>query len=521
MTAAPTPVRAVESRDPATGEVWRTFASSDVAAVRTALAASRAAQKEWGAESVRRRARAVERFRRTLYARRAEVADTIHRESGKPAVEAAAAEIMTTLDLARYYAGHAPRLLAAGHFTPGNIAFWRKRVRLRHEPLGVVGIISPWNYPFMLAAGVMLPAVAAGNGVLLKPSEFTPSTGVLIGELMAEAGVPAGLVQVLPGDGHTGAAVVESGVDKMFFIGSAATGRKVAAGCAQRLIPCVLELGGSDPSIVLADADLDNAASGIAWGRFSNAGQTCIAPKRILVESAVFDAFVEKLAARVRALRVGHGSGADTDVGPIIRPSQSAALARQLQDAVAKGAVVAASAAAPAGGWFAPTLLTNVTPDMLVLREETFGPILPVVRVRDADEAVRIANETSYGLSASVWGRDLAHAERVASRLDAGTVIVNDVMVAAGIADMPYGGVKESGYGHSHGPGGLLECTRTKAVVTDRLARLRQPWWFGYSAEHARNIDAFLRFWHGRSWGERLGGLARSVKLLISHERPI
>jgi len=235
----------------------------------------------------------------------------------------------------------------------------------------------------------------------------------------------------------------------------------------------------------------------------------------------VFDAFVEKLAARVRALRVGHGAGPDIDVGPIIRPTQSAVLARQLQDAVAKGAVVAASAAAPGGEWFAPTLLVNVTPDMLVIREETFGPILPVMRVRDADEAVRLANETPYGLSASVWGRNLAHAERVAAKLEAGTVIVNDVMIAAGIADMPYGGVKESGYGHSHGPGGLLECTRTKAVVTDRFSRLRQPWWFGYSAEHARNMDAFLRFWHGHGLGERLGGIVRSVKLLISHERPI
>ena len=521
MTAPVTPVRAAESRDPATGEVWRRFPSAGAEAVRAAPDTARTAQRGWGAESPRRRARAIERFRRTLYARRAEVADIIRRESGKPAVEAVVAEIMTTLDLARYYAKHAPRLLAPDSFTPDNIALWRKRVHVRHEPLGVVGIISPWNYPFMLAAGVMLPAVAAGNGVLLKPSEFTPSTGVLLGELMAESGVPPGLVQVLPGDGSSGAAVVESGVDKMFFIGSANTGRKVAAACAQRLIPCVMELGGSDPSIVLADADLDVAASGIAWGRFSNAGQTCIAPKRILVESAVFDAFVEKLGARVRALRVGAGEHPDTDVGPMIRPLQAASLKRQLDDALAKGATVAARANAPAGEWFAPTLLVNVTPDMLVLREETFGPILPVVRVRDANEAVRIANATCYGLSASIWGRDLAHARRVAARIDAGTVTINDVTVAAGIADMPYGGVKESGFGHSHGATGLLECTRSKAVITDWLAGIRQPWWFGYSAEHARNIDAFLRFWHGRAVGERLGGVWRSVKLLVSHERPI
>ena len=333
------------------------------------------------------------------------------RENGKPAVEALTTEIMVTLDLARFFARRAPHVLADRHFTPFNIAMWRKRVTVRHEPLGVVGVISPWNYPFMLAAGLLLPAVAAGNGVLFKPSEFSPTTGVLLGEILNASGIPPGLVQVLTGDGSTGAAVIEAGVDKVFFVGSAATGRKVAQECGARLTPCVLELGGSDPSIVLADADLDSAASGIVWGRFSNAGQTCTASKRILVESAVYDAFVEKLGARVRALHVGPGASVDTDVGPMIRPSQAAALQRQLDDALARGATIAAQGGTAAGGDFmAPTLLVNVSPDMQVLREETFGPLLPVVRVRDADEAVRIANASSYGLSASVWGRDLAHA---------------------------------------------------------------------------------------------------------------
>ncbi|HUO50904.1 MAG TPA: aldehyde dehydrogenase family protein [Gemmatimonadaceae bacterium] len=521
MTAAGTPIRAVESRDPATGEVWRTFESADAAAVGAAMRAARAAQDAWGGESPRHRARVLERFRRILYARRDEVAGIIHRESGKPAVEAMVVEVLVTMDLARYYAQLAPRLLAPDRFIPSNIALWRKRVRLQHEPLGVVGIISPWNYPFMLAAGILIPAVVAGNGVLLKPSEFTPSTGLLLGELMAEAGVPAGLVQVLPGDGRTGAAVVESGVDKVFFVGSAATGKKVAAACAEHLTPCVLELGGSDAAVILADADLDTAASGITWGRFSNAGQTCIAPKRVIVEDAVYDAFVQKLAARVRALKVGHAGEHGVDVGPIIRPVQRAILVRQLDDALAKGATVAARAETPEGAWFPPTLLVDTRPDMLVLREETFGPILPVVRARDADDAVRIANDTPFGLAGSVWGRDLAHARRVADRLETGSVTVNDVLAVAGIADMPYGGVKDSGYGHSHGPGGLLECTRTHAVIVDWLPRVRQPWWFGYSADHARNIDAFARFWHGRRPLERLAAIPRVLKLLFTRERTI
>ena len=520
-SSAPTPARAVESRDPATGEVWRSFTASDDAAVRAAAAAARVAQPAWARESTRARARVMERFRRVLVARRAEVADTIRRENGKPAVEATVAEIMVTLDMARFLARKAPRLLAPHRFTPGNAAMWRKRVEVRREPFGIVGVISPWNYPFMLAAGLTLPAVAAGNGVLLKPSEFTPSCGVLLGELLVEAGVPAGLVQVLPGDGRTGAALVESDIDKVFFIGSAATGRKVAARCGERLIPCVLELGGSDPAIILADADLDVAASGITWGRYSNAGQTCVAPKRIFAVDAVYDAFVQKLAARVRALHVGAAADVDTDVGAMIRPSQAVATARQLDDALAKGATIAARADAPPGGYLAPTLLVQVTPDMLVLREETFGPVLPVIRVRDADEAVRLANATPFGLSASVWGRDTANAARVAARVESGTVTVNDVCTAPGIAEMPYGGVKQSGIGASHGSAGLFECTHEKAVIVDHLAGMRQPWWFGYGAERAAGVDAFLRFWHGRTIGERLGGIARTLKLLLTHDRAI
>src|SRR5919202_1567989 len=291
------PSRACESRDPATGEVWRSHPTLGRADVDRAMAVARRVQPEWAERPARELARMVERFRRLLYRRRGEVADVILRETGKPAAEALATEVLVVLDLARYYAERAPRLLTDERFTPSNIALWRKRVTIKHEPLGVVGVISPWNYPLMLAAGVILPALVAGNAVLLKPSEYSASTGVLIGELIAEAGFPAGLAPVLTGDGSTGAAIIEAGADKVFFIGSVATGRKVAAACAERLVQCVLELGGSDPAIVLEDADLATAASGIAWGRFSNAGQTCVAPKRVFVADGVYDRFVERLAA--------------------------------------------------------------------------------------------------------------------------------------------------------------------------------------------------------------------------------
>jgi acyl-CoA reductase-like NAD-dependent aldehyde dehydrogenase len=524
IDAPAAPRRPVESRDPATGEVWRRFESADVTAVHAALAASRAAQRHWAGESVAHRARMVERFRRVLFARRHEVADVIRRENGKPEAEAMATEVMTTLDLARFFARHAPHVLADQHPIPGNIAlFLRKRMTVRHEPHGVVAVISPWNYPFMLAAGLVLPALIAGNGVLFKPSEFSPSSGLLLTELLAEAGVPAGLLQLLPGDGLTGAAVVSSGVDKVFFIGSAATGKKIAVSCATRLVECVLELGGSDPAIVLADADLDTAASGIAWGRFSNAGQTCIAPKRVLVEDAVFDAFMVKLAARVHALRVGPGSSPTTDVGPVIGPGQKAVLRSQLDDAIARGAKVAAQGvlAGAEGDFFPPTLLVDVTADMKVMKEETFGPLLPILRVRDVEDAVRIANETGFGLSASIWTRDTKAAQRLAARIDSGTVVINDTSIAAGIAELSYGGVKESGFGHSHGTAGLLSCARTRAVISDRFAGIRQPWWFAYGPRHAADLDGYLNFWHGRALGARVVGAWRSMRLLFFPERPV
>ncbi|HKG93860.1 MAG TPA: aldehyde dehydrogenase family protein, partial [Gemmatimonadaceae bacterium] len=321
---SPTPPRRrSESLNPATGEVWRAYEPASPDEVRRAVARAREAQREWAARPVRERARVLERFRRALYRRRLEVADLISRENGKPAAEALGTEVSVVLDYARFYARKAPGALRGSWFTPASLAMWRKRVRIGYEPYGVVAVVSPWNYPFMLAGGVMLPALVAGNAVVLKPSEFTPTTGMLLGDLAAEAGVPAGVMTVIPGDGATGASLVGADVNKVFFIGSVATGKRVAAACAERLIPCSLELGGSDPAIVLDDADVRHAAAGIAWGRFSNAGQTCVAPKRVFVVDAVYDAFAAELRRVVEGLRVAPAGGAACDVGPLIRPSQA------------------------------------------------------------------------------------------------------------------------------------------------------------------------------------------------------
>jgi succinate-semialdehyde dehydrogenase/glutarate-semialdehyde dehydrogenase len=505
--SSPVP-RAVESRDPATGEVWR----------RTG-AAARAAQPAWAATPVRERAALLERFRRVLYRRRREVAELLTRENGKPLASALTGEVLVVLEFARFYARQAPTALGSPKwFTPRGMVMLRKRVRIEHEPYGVIGIISPWNYPLTLAAGSLLPALVAGNAVVLKPSEYTPSVGAILGELLAEAGLPPGLAHVVQGDRGTGAALIESGVDKVVFTGSGASGRKVATACAERMIPFTLELGGSDPAVVLDDADVALTAAGIVWGRFSNAGQTCVAPKRVYAVERVYEPLLAALAAGVSRLRVGAGRDG-ADVGPLIRPSQRVELLAQLDDALARGARVVATAPLPAdaaedAAFVAPTLLADVPASARVLHEETFGPLLPVVRVRDADEAVRLANASEFGLSASVWSRDARRALGVAARLEAGTVAINDAVIVAGMADVPHGGVKASGTGRSHGLAGLMECVRTKTVVVDRLPSLPQLWWFGEKpgASYAQ-LDGAVAAAHGTGAAGRVRGVLQAAGL--------
>jgi acyl-CoA reductase-like NAD-dependent aldehyde dehydrogenase len=521
--------RPVESRDPASGEVWKRYSSSSREEVFAAVSRARAVQKDWAAQPLALRVRALRRFHESLYDRRREVAESLTRENGKPAGEALGSEVAITLDFARYYADEAPGFLRAPWFSAGPLGMMRKRVRIAHEPIGVIGVISPWNYPLMLSAAIVLPALVTGNAVLLKPSEFTPTSGALLGELFGEAGIPGGVLTIVQGDGSTGAALCDAPVDKIFFTGSVGTGRKVAVKCAERLIPCALELGGSDAAIVLADADVRHAASGIAWGRFSNAGQTCTAPKRVFVEAGAYDGFVAALSDAVRALRMGAGASADNDVGPMIRPEAVETLTAQRDDAIARGArVVTASGGAPpsavmpdGGCFFSPTVLLDVPPDARVLREETFGPLLPVVKVRDADEAVSLANATEFGLAASIWSRDTARAAKLAERLEAGAVTINDAIVVGGMADVPHGGVKQSGIGRTHGKAGLEECVRTKATVADQFASWRQAWWFGYSREHAEGLDAYVRVAHGRGALDRMRALPAFLKLVFSPKRSV
>lgn len=504
--------------------------------VTAAVERARQAQPAWRQTPLGQRVAIVERFRSLLFERRHDVARVIAQENGKRAAEAMMTEVATTLDMARFYARLAPSALAPQRVRSGTLALWRKRITIAREPYGTIAVIAPWNYPFMLPAGTVLPALVAGNAVVLKPSELSPASAWQLGELLRAAGVPREVLQVIPGDGSVGAALTAAPVDKVFFTGSERTGRAVAHACAERLVPCALELGGSDAAIVLADADIAHAASGIVWGRCTNAGQTCVAPKRVFVVGDAYVPLVEALQARLAALRLGApdadadtssgpGSGpaaSSYDVGPLIQPAQVLALLALRDDAVARGArTITPGQAPPSPMHVAPTLIVEVPDEAHVLHEESFGPLLPVVRVRDEEEAVQRANASRFGLSASVWSRDAGRARRVAERLEAGTIVINDVTLVAGIAEVPHGGVKASGYGRSHGALGLEECVRTRTVVDDHSTAWRQGWWFGYGPDAEARADAYTRLTHGSTLLQRLGGLPGTFRLLLRPERPI
>lgn len=509
--------------DPATGQIFADTPVTPLPEVTLAMARAREAQPAWAARPLAERLRIVARFQSLLFARRRPLAELITRENGKPIAEALLTDVAVTLDLARYYLQHSERLLRPRRIRHGNLAFLGKRGWVHHEPLGVIAIISPWNYPLLLPFGELLPALLAGNAVLLKPSEFTVRTALAGVDLLHEAGLPPALCQVLVGAGEVGAALVTAGPDKVFFTGSARTGRKVALAAAERMIPVSLELGGSDPCVVLADADLERAVSGAIWARFTNGGQTCVAAKRLIVERPLYDRFVERLVQQVAGLRVGPGADPNVEVGPLIRESQLREVERQLAETVACGARVRTGGhRLPAVGptFFQPTVVTDLPLDAPLWREEVFGPVLPVVPAADAEEAIRIANDTAYGLSASIWTGDRARGERLARRIEAGAVLVNDATFHVGAAEVPHGGEKASGLGRTHGEYGLYETCRVRFVGSDRLDLIRKPWWFGYEAESLAERDAFLRFAFAPGWWERIKAIPGALRLM-RNRRPM
>jgi succinate-semialdehyde dehydrogenase/glutarate-semialdehyde dehydrogenase len=487
--------RKVFSINPATGEALREFDCASDAEVGDAVGRARSAQPQWSELGIRRRIDVLRNFQRLLLEKKSQVAQLITREAGKPYGEAVSTEILVVLDSARFYIDHAFRLLSDEPVSHGNLAMKTKTGRILREPHGVIGIISPWNYPFSIPATEGLAALVAGNAVVLKPSEFTSLVALELRDLLHHSGVPQDIFGVIVGDGSTGAALLNSQLDKLIFTGSVATGKRIAQAAAARLLPVTLELGGKDPMLVLEDADLDVASSGAVWGAFMNAGQACLSVERCYVHRSLYEPFIAACVRKARQLRVGNGMDPQSDVGPMIHERQLRAVEEQIKDAIAQGArILTGGTRLPELGpnFFAPTVLADVTPDMRIMREETFGPVLPIMAFDTEDEAIRLANDSEYGLAASVWTRDRACGEALARRIAAGTVMVNDAVSCFGISEAPHGGFKSSGIGRTHGRFGLEEMVRIKYVASDRLPGVKKAWWYPYGTRFAGQIENML-----------------------------
>jgi acyl-CoA reductase-like NAD-dependent aldehyde dehydrogenase len=506
--------RKVVSVNPASGEILREFDSATDADVRAVVARARAAQTAWNELGVRRRIAILREFQGLLHERKSEVAALITREAGKPLVEALLTEVLVVLDATRFCVENAFAFLRAQPVPHGNLAMKTKAGHILRQPHGVIGIISPWNYPFSIPATESLSALVTGNAVVLKPSELTSLTALELSSLLHEAGVPKDVFQVIVGDAAAGSALMNAGIDKLVFTGSVATGKRVAQAAAARLLPVVLELGGKDPMLVLDDADVEVASSGAVWGAFVNAGQACLSVERCYVHRSLYDAFLEACVRKTKQLHVGNGIDPQTDVGPMINERQVWNVEAHVEDARARGARVltGGSRLAELGpNFYAPTVLADVTHAMQIMLEETFGPVLPVMAFDSDDEAIRLANDSEYGLAASVWTRDRARGESLARRIDAGTVMVNDAVACFGISEAPHGGVKDSGAGRTHGRFGLEEMMRTKYVDSDRLAGVKKVWWYGYSDAFTRQMEGFVDLMFARTLSQRLRGALRSA----------
>ena len=509
--------RKIASVNPATGEILRELDCAGEREVEAVVARARAAQPAWASLGLRRRIAIVGEFQKKLLEKKSEIAAVVTREAGKPLAESLVTEVLVVLDAARFLIDNAWNLLRDEPVPHGNLAAKLKRGSLVREPHGVVGIISPWNYPFSIPATETLAALVAGNAVVLKPSELTPLVALDLASLLYAAGLPKDMFQVVIGEGSAGAALLNSPIDKLVFTGSVATGKRIAAAAAERLLPVVLELGGKDPMLVLDDADVDVASSAAVWGAFVNAGQACLSVERCYAHRSLYETFAQACAEKAKRLRVGNGMDGNTDVGPMIHDRQVRIVESHVEDAKARGArVLAGGTRLPELGtnFFAPTVLADVTRDMRIMREETFGPVLPIMAFADDDEAVQMANDSEYGLAASVWTRDSTRGERLARRIHAGTVMVNDVISCFGISEAPHGGVKASGVGRTHGRFGLDEMVRVKYLDVDRVPGMKKVWWYGYGETFRRQMDGFLDMQFARALGTRLRGALRSAGVI-------
>jgi acyl-CoA reductase-like NAD-dependent aldehyde dehydrogenase len=498
--AAPETRAQIAVENPATGETIGHVEDMNAGQVTALVESARAAQPGWEALGSEGRARKMRDLRGWLVANRGRVIETLVAEGGKTPEDAMLGDLWYVCDALGFWGRKAKNYLADERVRTHSPLLLGKKILVRYRPVGVVGVIGPWNYPLTNTFGDVVPALMAGNSVVMKPSEITPLTSLLLAEGAEAIGLPDGVLSIATGAGETGAALVDQ-VDMIMFTGSARTGKKIMARAAERLIPVSLELGGKDPMIVLADANVERAANMAVQWSMANSGQICMAVERVYVEEPVYDEFVSSVVDKVSNLRQGApGKPGSVDVGAMTFPPQIDIVERHVNDAVDKGAkvLVGGKRAGGPGRFYEPTVVTDVDHTMDLMREETFGPVLPVMKVRDAEEAVRLANDTRYGLNSSVFTRDVDKGERIARRLDAGNACVNDALMNYLAQEAPFGGTNESGLGVRHGPQGIRKYCAQQTILLTRFGPKREPTMFPNKQLTAKLFEGLMVLMWGR-----------------------
>ncbi len=487
MSDAPqSPAVMIPSISPRDGEVHAEVPGVTADALPAVFERARSAQRTWAATPMSDRARVIKQIHKRFLERGERFVELLTAETGKPAGEAWTAEVIGNGDLFPYWAKHAKRYLKTEKISVNPINYPGKKAFLEYVPRGVIGVIAPWNFPVAIPCRAFVPALMAGNAVVFKPSSQCPRLGELLGEVFAPE-LPDGLFQVVLGRGSVGSAFVDAGADFIAFTGSVGIGRRIASHCGENLVPCALELGGKDAAIVLEDCDLDRTAYGVVWGAFNNAGQNCASIERVYVVRSIAERFVARVKELTLELRDGE------DFGPLTTVDQRQDVIDQVDRAREAGATVLTGGEVPdsKGFWYPATILTDVSHEMDVMTEETFGPLMPIKVVEDEEEAVRLANDCKYGLTASVWTKDRDRGLRIASQLEAGVVTVNNHGFTAAMPNAPWSGVKETGFGATNSHLALMEMVRPRFVLVDRSSR-REMWWYPYN-EALLTVAAALR----------------------------
>lgn len=505
--------------NPATGEELGQVPNTAMRDLPDMFNRARRAQKLWGEKSFKQRAQAITKMRKYIVAHADELSSIISKSNGKTRVDALATEVLPCSLACDWYSRHAEKVLGDKKIAIDSLLFFNKRTVMQRKPLGVVGIISPWNYPLSIPFGEIVMGLMAGNAILLKVAAATPLVGEAINRIVESADLPKGLFQQIVGSGgEVSTALFENSIDKIFFTGSVDVGKQLMAQASQTLTPLSLELGGNDPMIVFEDADLERAANGAAWAGFQNAGQSCGGVERVYVHESVYEEFLALMIEKTRALRHGSGESFDVDIGSMTTKGQLNTVLRHVEDALQKGARIVAQSR-PVGsqkGFFHPaTLMVDTTEDMLLIRDETFGPVIPVMKFSSETEAIAAANNSDLALTSSVWTKNLARGKRVAALLESGVTTINDHLYTHGLSEMPWGGWKHSGLGRTHGYEGLLEMTHAKAINWDILPAKRNLWWYPFDETTYQGLLNAQRFVYPQDAKELLASAVKLTPFMV------